>query len=151
MASDSNSTCYLLDVNVIIALAVPTHVHHGRAHGWFDTVGAWATTPFTEAAFLRLLGDRHVVGTPVPMARAIRMLERLHAEERHRFVIDGASLATSSIDLARLVSSRDVTDMHLVDLAARNACVLATLDRDIPRMLADEDRRHVVVIPAAGL
>lgn len=138
---------YLLDVNVLIALAVPRHVHHDRAHEWFTSVDAWATTPFTEAAFLRLLTNRAVVGAEVPMSQALQMLGQLHADEAHRFVADDASLASPQIGFERLTSSRDVTDLHLVDLAARSGSVLATLDRGIPEMLTEHDRRHVHVIP----
>ena len=35
----------LLDVNVLLALAWPTHQHHGAAHQWFrqESRHGWAT------------------------------------------------------------------------------------------------------------
>ncbi len=50
----TSETTYLLDVNVLLALVSPDHVHAGRAHAWFEGVTAWATTPITEAGPLRL-------------------------------------------------------------------------------------------------
>jgi hypothetical protein len=49
---------YLLDVNILIALADPNHIHHGRARGWFlsEHREAWATCPLTENGFIRILG-----------------------------------------------------------------------------------------------
>lgn len=148
MASESGAGVrYLLDVNVLVALAAPQHVHHGRAHDWFSSVGAWASTPVTESAFLRLLTNVAVVGVEVRMAQALEMLRQLHDDAAHIFVPDDASLASPLISIDRLTSSRDVTDIHLVDLAARSGSVLATLDRRIPELLAEGDRRHVFLVP----
>lgn len=147
VTEQSPASRYLLDVNVLIALAVSRHVHHVRAHNWFATTDGWATTPFTEAAFVRLLTNRAVVGIEVAMARALQMLRQLHDDERHSFLADDASLASPHISLDRLTSSRDVTDVHLVDVAARTGSTLATLDRGIPAMLSEGDRHHVMVIP----
>ena len=60
----------LLDVNVLIALFTPTHVHHQAAHDWFDEHhrAGWATCPLVETGFLGILNhpsaqledDRHL-------------------------------------------------------------------------------------------
>lgn len=148
MASENGAVArYLLDVNVLVALAAPQHVHHGRAHDWFSSIDAWATSPVTESAFLRLLTNVAVVGVQVPMAQALEMLQQLHADPTHAFIPDDASFASPRVGLERLTSSRDVTDVHLVDLAARSGNLLATLDRSIAGLLADEDRRHVFLVP----
>ena len=44
----------LLDVNVLIALAWPNHVHHAAARDWFERHGqaGWATCTLTEAGFV---------------------------------------------------------------------------------------------------
>jgi hypothetical protein len=42
-------TPYLLDINVLLALTDPMHVHHDVAHQWFAQTGRhrWATCPLT--------------------------------------------------------------------------------------------------------
>jgi uncharacterized protein len=60
---------------------------------------------------------------------------------------DEASLAQPSIDLSALVGHRQVTDLHLVNLAATAGAVLATFDARLPASLAPGDRRHVVLVP----
>jgi len=41
----------LLDANVLIALVVDNHVHHGQAEAWFVASGAgFATAPSRRAA-----------------------------------------------------------------------------------------------------
>ncbi len=49
-------TIYLLDVNVLLALSDPMHIHHEAAHRWFAAKGqsAWATSPITENGFVRI-------------------------------------------------------------------------------------------------
>ena len=38
----------LLDLNLLIALAWPSHVHHPQAHAWFAdrAPSGWATCPY---------------------------------------------------------------------------------------------------------
>ena len=44
------------DSNLLIAMTVPNHVHHGTAHSWLaQHQGAVATCPITQGALLRLL------------------------------------------------------------------------------------------------
>lgn len=40
----------LLDINVLLALAWPSHQHHAAAHGWFarESRHGWATCAFTH-------------------------------------------------------------------------------------------------------
>ena len=139
---------YLLDLNVLIALAWPQHVHHARAHSWFDSLtGPWMTTPITETGFVRLSTNPAVVTETITMATALGMLSALRSVPRHAFLPDDSSLAAPKIALGALATSGQITDAHLVNLAAMSGAVLATLDRDIERMLDPADRRHVAVLP----
>jgi hypothetical protein len=46
----------LLDVNVLLAWAWPTHIYHGAAHRGFPGVASsgWASCPLTQLRFVRL-------------------------------------------------------------------------------------------------
>jgi toxin-antitoxin system PIN domain toxin len=135
----------LLDVNVLLALFDPRHVHHDAAHRWFDGVAAFATTPMTESAFIRLVSNPAVVGeTPATALAALRAVREL---DGHTFVPDGSSLSDPSIGLGALVGHRQVTDFHLVNLAATHGLTFATFDAKIARSLPEDDRRHVLVVP----
>lgn len=140
-------TTYLLDVNVLIALAWPTHVHHQRAQAWWAGVDAWATTPPTESAFLRLCTRAEVVGRQVSMAEARAMLDAVRATSGHEFLDDNTSLAAPLFDLTRVATSGQVTDAWLVNIAASHDAVLATMDAGIESMLMEPDRRHVLLLP----
>ncbi|MFT4029495.1 MAG: PIN domain-containing protein [Protaetiibacter sp.] len=147
MTTDDEDALHLLDVNVLLALGLPSHVHHERAHRWFDGQKRWCTTPITEIGLVRLVTQPAIAGERVAMSAALELLVSLRKVAGHRFLPDDASPAEGRIALTRLSSSRDVTDAHLVDLAARHGAILATLDRGIPALLEDDDRRHVLVIP----
>lgn len=47
----------LLDVNVLVALFDPDHVHHEAAQAWFSAnrLHGWATCPLTENRLVRIL------------------------------------------------------------------------------------------------
>ena len=138
----------LLDVNLLIALAWPQHVHHERAHTWFaELTTVWMTTPMTEAAFIRLSTNPSVVSHRVSMHDALAMLTAIRGVAGHEFLPDSSTLAEPALSLSAVVSSRQVTDAHLVNLAAASAARLATFDRGIEQMLSPNDRRHVLVVP----
>lgn len=139
---------HLLDLNVLIALAWPQHVHHGRAHAWFGTLtDPWMTTPVTESGFVRLSTNRVVVSESISITTAVNMLAAMRSVPGHVFLADDSSLAAPVISLDAVATSRQVTDAHLVNLAAGSGAVLATLDRGIEQLLTAADRRHVVVLP----
>lgn len=136
----------LLDVNVLVALVSPNHVHHSAAHRWFSRVSGWATTPITETAFVRLISNPVVVGSDLTPQEVIALLRRLCEWPGHRFLRDESRLLDPLIDLAALVGPRQVTDFHLVQLAKIAGATLATFDAKLIAALADADRRHVHLI-----
>lgn len=139
---------FLLDLNVLIALSWPQHIHHTRAHDWFASLmGQWATTPFTEAGYLRLTLNPLVVGRPVSLPAALTALTTMRALPGHTFVPDASSLADPLVSMGRVATTRQITDVHLVNLAATTGWTLATLDKGIAEMLEPSDRNHVLVLP----
>lgn len=140
---------YLLDVNVLIALAWPSHIHHRRAHTWWASITRWATTPITESAFVRLSTNRTVVGTSISVSEARSTLRAIREAPGHTFIADDTSLATPSIDLSRVATSSQVTDAHLVNIAASNKAVLATMDAGILKLLSPDAQAAVLLLPGS--
>ena len=138
---------YLLDVNVLLALSLPRHQYHLAAAEWFDEADfEWATTPMTEAGFVRLSINPKLTGTPISAAQALRALHELREAPGHRFVSDDTSLGNPVLDLGPLAGTKQVSDFHLVNLVAQNGMRLATFDGSLLRSLAQADRGHVFVI-----
>lgn len=125
----------LLDVNVLVALFDPDHVHHELAHDWFadHRANGWATCPLTEAGFVRVLSNP-AYGSPI--TRPDDLLARLGAlcaSGRHHFWADTISLRDEAVFCAAFIRGhRQVTDVYLLGLAAKMRGCLATFDRGIP-------------------
>ena len=123
---------FLLDVNVLIALIDPAHVHHDLANRWFENEGRgdWATCPITQNGVLRVVGNPRYGNHPGSPAVVADVLTRLVALDGHRFWPDDISLLDKGlVDGSRLLNAAHVTDTYLLALARSKAGRLATLDR----------------------
>jgi toxin-antitoxin system PIN domain toxin len=143
----------LLDVNVLLALAWPTHVHHRAAHRWFaEHYGmGWATCPLTQLGFVRLGMQPAVVKIPILFGDVMEALARMTAHGAHRFWPPEGGLADIRDEiLARVVGYHQLTDAVLLDLAIRRQGRLATFDRRVPGLLPPDSvlRDAVEIIPA---
>jgi len=117
-------TAWLLDGNVLAALALAEHVHHDRALNWFDTQNQpFATCAVTQGTLLRL----HLQYSPKPSAAAAWATLRSIADHPdHLFWEDAFSYL--ELDPTGLLGHRQVTDAWLAHLARRRSGRVATLD-----------------------
>ncbi len=125
-------TTWLLDVNVLIALVDPAHLHHDEAHAWFarEGSGSWATCPLTETALLRILGNPRYANSAGSPAAVMPLLSSLRALPGHVFWPDDISVCDKgAIDPMALLSHQQVTDSYLLALARKRKGRLATFDR----------------------
>jgi toxin-antitoxin system PIN domain toxin len=130
----------LPDVNVLVALLHPGHVHHRSAQRWFGSAVRFATTPITESGLLRVALNPAVTGPAASANAALASLRSLREHERAVFLPDDSSLAEPKIDLTGLVSFRQVPDLHLLNLAAHHSAQLVTFDAKIAPTLAPGDQ-----------
>ena len=135
----------LLDVNVLLALSKEDHVHHERAHEFFAAVDSWGTTAITELGLLRLMLTEAVMGRVVRASEALEQVRALRRADGWSWIPDGVSPAQWPVAGVSLHGRRQVTDLQLVNLAAVNDCVLATLDAGIARSLRPHERHLVEV------
>lgn len=142
---------FLLDLNLLLALAWPSHVHHDVAHGWFESEDSprWATCPLTQLGFIRLSSNPLFTTDAVTPDAALEMLGVMTARDEHVFWSDDLDCIASGLPVGlRISGHRQVTDAYLFSLArARSGC-LATLDRRIRRLLSQDERAspHLRVI-----
>lgn len=124
----------LLDVNVLLALAWPNHIHHLAAHQWFarNYAAGWATCPLTQLGFVRLAMQPAVVKIPILFGDVMEALARMTAHDAHTFWPLAGGLAGVREEIrARIVGHHQLTDAVLLDLAIRHQGRLATIDRRI--------------------
>lgn len=128
---------YLLDANVLIALAWPEHSEHMRASRWFANHARedWATCPITQTALVRVLSNPSFSPRSLTPADAVRVLQRNIELQGHHFWSDSIDLC-EAIKLIPVVLSghQQINDAYLVALAIRNRGRLATLDRGIAQL-----------------
>lgn len=140
----------LLDVNVLIALAWPNHVHHDATRRWFTEHrgDGWATCPLTEAGFVRVSCNPSAVQHVVTPGEAIALLRRLTRLESHSFWPLDRSIADLPRELvSRLQGYRQITDAVLLAVAIQRGGTLATLDSGLARLVDESQRDSVRVVP----
>jgi uncharacterized protein len=124
----------LFDVNVLIALFDPGHVHHERAHEWWalNQQGGWASCPITQNGFVRVLSQPRYPNA-VTTLEAMRLLQSATMREGHAFWPDDISLLDGKIfDDTRILGPKRLTDVYLLALAVINHGRFATFDGAIP-------------------
>lgn len=124
----------MLDVNVLVALAWPNHVHHSRALRWFaaNREEGWATCPVTESGFVRVSSNVRVIPDARTPDQAIHLLRQISQLPGHTFWDDDVSPVDSDATaFEQVVGYRQVTDAHLLTLAIRRGGSLATFDRGV--------------------
>ena len=124
----------LLDVNVLIALLDGEHLHHRLAAQWLQAHGdlGWASCPLTQNGCLRIISlpnYPHRQGAALVAQR----LTKACAHPSHEFWPDSVSLLDDQlVRWDRVLSSRQITDLYLLTLAARNEARLVTFDQHLP-------------------
>jgi uncharacterized protein len=124
----------LLDVNLLVALFDPDHVHHELAHDWLadHRTGGWATCALTENGFVRVLANPSYGAAVSRPAELFRLLRQFCASGHHTFWADAVSLRDETIfNPALIAGHRQISDIYLLGLARKMGGRLATFDRSI--------------------
>ncbi len=143
----------LLDVNVLLALFDPEHVHHDIAHDWLaDGCSGWASCPLTENGYLRTANVAAPNGEFVPAPRLIDGLRGFEAASHHEFWNDNVTLLDDArVDTRHIHGTRQITDVYLLALAVAHGGQLVTFDSRIPLAAVKGARpEHLVVLAPAA-
>jgi len=133
------------DVNVLIALHTATHEFHAAASKWFADTSLFATTPTTEAGFVRLVMQPKIVGVAVSSDSALTALSKVKAQPHAVFLPDTVPLDTSYFWYA-VSGPKQITDIHLLDIAKSHNGKLVSFDHKLLAALKPGDRRYVRVL-----
>ncbi|MGD9588932.1 MAG: TA system VapC family ribonuclease toxin [Pyrinomonadaceae bacterium] len=126
----------LLDVNLLIALLDPDHIFHERGHEWWAAnheIG-WASCPLTENGVVRIMSNpNYSERLDYSPGDLIKLLRRFAKQSDHEFWPDDLSFRDKkAFAFERIHGSRQLTDVYLLALAARNGGRLVTFDSGIP-------------------
>lgn len=134
---------YLIDINVMLALAWPNHPHHQAAIRWMDARDpreGWATCATIQLGFVRISSQPKFSSHHVTPGAATDMLARWIADPRHVYwQEEQAGLTGSAFQrlLPTILTHRFVTDGFLVSVASANDGKLATFDRPLAKLFGD--------------
>ena len=120
----------LLDVNVLVALLVPEHVHHALARDWFAEEAAtqgWASCVVTELGAIRVCAQ--LPGGPwLPETTGDRLLMLTATSREYVWWPDVVSPVMLP-EVRTAATAKQVTDRYLLGLARKNGGRLAAFDR----------------------
>ena len=144
-------SAYLLDANVLIALAWPAHEAHARVQQWFarSAKQGWATCPLTQAAFVRILSNPAFSADAVSPREALSLLGANVQHSGHQFWSDEIGLNEAVKPFAdRIVGHLQIADAYLLGLVLHKNGRLATLDKTLGALLpqgsVDKARLEVI-------
>lgn len=149
---------FLLDVNVLLALAWVDHVHHRAAHVWFTnnrSVG-WATCTVTQLGFVRISINPSFSVVPANASAVWEVLRRIAALDGHRFftepangLADQANRSLADANFALATAHRMISDAFLVLVATKSNGKLATFDESLKRTFPTQVDLIATTIPAS--
>lgn len=139
----------LFDVNLLIALFDPEHIHHDPSQRWWEANRAvgWASCPLSQNGFVRIVSQATYL-KPSPARDLVERLAEAVVDTDHEFWPDDVSLTDESLFVRdRLLGPKRLTDIYLLALAVRHGGRLATFDRNIPlAAVRGAEPRHVAVV-----
>ena len=140
-------TTFLLDVNLLLALTDPMHIHHQPAHRWFAEKGqqAWASCPLTENGFIRIASHPNYPNRPGDVTAVLDIFRRLCEVPVHHFWTEDISIL-QIIEPDASITHAQITDVYLLGLAVHRKGKLATLDKRIPADAVRAGRKALELI-----
>lgn len=128
---------YLLDVNVLLALAHAAHTMNEQVEAWVKTLkraDVLATSAITELGFVRIAPQARL--SP-DVAGAKELLTVIKRSKRPRFVMLPDQLGAEALPAWAKLPAQ-TTDGHLLALTSAHGAQLVTCDRGIPSALVIE-------------
>ena len=140
----------LLDINILVALFDPDHLHHDAAHQWFgrNRGEGWATCALTENALVRVLSNGAYPGRRTTIEDAVLRLRVFCSDRRHLFWSDSISVREAGrFYWKRVQGHRQLRDVYLLALAVSNRSRLATFDSMISlKSVAGATAEHLELV-----
>jgi toxin-antitoxin system PIN domain toxin len=126
-------TIYLLDINLLLALTDPMHIHHELSHQWFAKKShkGWATCPLTENGFVCIASHPKYPNRPGDVRAVCSILDQICKSPGHHFWTEDLSIL-DILEPGTIITHAQITDVYLLGLAFFKKGKLATLDQRIP-------------------
>ena len=139
----------LFDVNALLSLFDPAHIHHSPAAKWWasHTSVGWASCPLTQNGFVRII-SKPGYQRPIGLQTALSLLAKQVGGGNHQFWPGDISITDATLfDHSRILGPNQITDVYLLGLAVKNGGRLVSFDRGLPlKAVRGAEARHLVVL-----
>jgi uncharacterized protein len=123
------SETLLLDANVLLALAWPSHQFHAAATKRLERGSQrWSTCALTQLSFIRLSSNPAVIPAAVTPAGAAALLAEMVRDPLHTYLERLPPPAASSSAFAEARGHQQTTDLYLLTVARRHRARFLTFD-----------------------
>jgi toxin-antitoxin system PIN domain toxin len=142
-------SAHLADVNVLLALLWPRHVHHAAAQAWFAAQGhrGWATNPVTQLGVIRLLTNPAVTKDAVNGRTALSTLALATGHPKHHFwPLDQPVTSLLAGAGSSVTGYRQWTDLFLLRQAVEKKGKLITFDAGLASVSDKESRASLLIL-----
>ena len=143
-----DNPAYLLDVNILLALADDHAVKHDKALEWFSAPGLdFGVCVFSEAGFIRLAMNPKVVPVAWTAYEAIEFLEALAAHPGYHYWPMADDWRTLVFPfLSNIQGHNQIPDAYLLGLALHKKGILATTDKKIGGIAGQKFRKTLFIL-----
>jgi len=134
---------FLLDANVLIAMAWPAHSAHAKVEKWLSRHAndEWATCPLTQTAFVRIISNPAFSPDALTPGDAVTLLQAYLNHPAHKFWSDEIGFIDALEPLkTQLAGHQEVTDAYLLGLAIHKNGKFATMDQGVLSLLPQKTR-----------
>jgi uncharacterized protein len=141
-----SSKLFLLDVNVLLAIAWPNHQFHLAAVERIEnTTDRWATCALTQLAFIRLSSNPAAIPEATSPADAAALLGAMVADPQHVYLASLPSPVEKEFHgiFEKILGNKQVMDIYLLGLARRHRATFLTFDAKL-QGLCDPDAFELV-------
>ncbi len=133
----SEISAWLLDVNVMVALLDPGHIHHELAHQWWAGHAGrpWATCAITENGLIRVLTQPRYPNRVETVAEATGLLgqwKNAHRATHRWWPIDVTLTDETLYETEKLTGPAQVTDACILGVACRHGGAVVSFDQALP-------------------
>jgi toxin-antitoxin system PIN domain toxin len=143
----ASSNLLLLDLNVLLALAWPTHPFHAVATRRMNgSRERWATCAITQLGFIRISSAPSANPDSRTPAEAAALLARMTGDPLHLYLDSLPPPAERWMQ--RALGTKQVTDAYLLALAEFSGATFLTFDTKLKVLGGSTVKTEVLIFPA---
>ncbi len=143
---------FLPDINTVLALLDPLHIHHHDAHRWYEAVSPvqLLICPHVENGVMRVASQPRYpnhLGTASTVREVLKkFIDQLDVK---RCTIEPSLMDDKILKSPEQLTPSSISDLYLLCVASSNGAKLATFDQRIKSSAIHGGKKALEIIPIA--